>query len=68
MSMTAIKPEKPERKRKILFLSLVRKWNLRLRKYSKRIPPRTAGMIPNGGGCGAGGGRASMEALHMKTK
>ena len=66
----AIKLEKHARKRKILFLSLVKKWNCRLRNRSKNIPLRTRGraiMIPpNGGGVGLSMLGASIKALHMK--
>jgi len=45
--MTAIKLKKPVRKKRILFLLLVKKWNRRLRKSSRGIPIRRAIILPS---------------------
>jgi len=47
--MTAIKLKKHRRKRRILFLSLVRKWNRRLRKNSRGSPTRRTIILPSNG-------------------
>ena len=47
--MTAIKLKKHMKKRRILFLSLVRKWNRRLRKNSRGVPTRMAIIFPSNG-------------------
>jgi|GEM_PF-5895992 len=36
--MDVMKPEKPRRKRRILTLSVLRKWNLRLRRSRRSVP------------------------------
>jgi len=47
--MAAIKLKKPVRKRRILFLLLVKKWNRRLRKSSRGISMRRAIILPSNG-------------------
>lgn len=60
------KTDRHVRKRKMFLLSVVRKWNLRLRRHSKIIPRKTPNILPGptrivsivdkGKGNGDGGG------------